>query len=233
MLTKYRDSLIEAVNERRKTQLPPLRLICIGTIIGTLVYIVLALILVPSDEPREYHFVYENGAATALSAILLSASSAFSLATMVTLVRRNEAHAWVWLVLALGFGFLSFDELLQFHERVGRLVGRFGDSGMFRKWDDVIVILYGFIALPLLAVLLPGLLRSRMALEMFAVGFTFYALHTLIDSITEPPTTLSIILEESAKLMCGTFLAMGTFVGFVGAVWNSMASTPVVDDAKL
>ena len=136
-----------------------------------------------------------------------------------------------WFVLALGFAFLSFDELLQFHERAGRLLKRFGSSDPFRNWNDIIVILYGVVTLPILITMLPGLMRWRMVLEMFAIAFVFYGIHTFIDSTNEPPTTASIILEESAKLLCGAFLVIGTFMGFVGVLWKNRMFDPTQSDA--
>ena len=68
---------------------------------------------------------------------------------------------------------------------------------------------------------LPDILRYRMVLELFVVAFVFYVLHTVIDSTQEPYTTTSVILEESAKLFCGTFLALGAFIGFLGVLCKS------------
>ncbi len=92
---------------------------------------------------------------------------------MVTIIRAGDVHARVWLLLAIGFAFLSFDEMLQFHEHVSNLIARFAGAGIFRNWNDIIVLLYGFIALSILIAILPGLLRWRTVAEMFAVGFVF------------------------------------------------------------
>jgi len=133
MIDRFCDQLREAVIERRATDLPGAVFIIVAVTGCTLVYILFAMFLVPSDKPREYNFVSEKGAITALSAIFLAVASTFSLATMVALIRIKEPHKWVWFILALGFAFLSFDELLQFHERAGRLIERFISSGPFRS----------------------------------------------------------------------------------------------------
>ena len=231
MFACYSKKLREAVVERRAAQLPCLTFTVVVVIGCTLVYIILAMVLVPPNEPRLFHF-YEHGAVTALSAIFLTAASAFSLATLVTLTRAKDPYKWVWLVLAFGFLFLSLDELVRFHERAGTLLEGVESTGIFRSWDDIIVILYGIFALLIIGVILPGLMRSPKVLEMFVVGFGFYAIHTFIDSTNEPPTTVSVILEESAKLLCGAFLAIGTFAGFIGAIWKHMISTETPDDAS-
>ncbi len=84
--------------------------------------------------------------------------------------------------MALGFGFLALDELIGFHERLGIIIGYYAYSSVFRNWNDVIVILYGVIALPFIVVFLSHIMRHRMLLELFIVAFIFYSLHTLIDS---------------------------------------------------
>ncbi len=220
MFDSYCKRLREAAVERRATHLPRLRFIVVAAIGCTLAYIMLAMVIIPKDGTRDYHFIYEHGAITALSALFLTAASVFSLATMVALTRAKEPHKWVWLVLAVGFAFLSLDELLRFHERAGRLLETTESSGLFRSWNDIIVILYGIFALLMLGVMLPALMRSPKVLEMFVVGFAFYAIHTFIDSTNEPPTVVSVILEESAKLFCGVFLAIGAFTGLIGAIWK-------------
>jgi hypothetical protein len=225
MVNNFSNQLRDAAIERRTLDVPNVVFIFVTVAGCTLVYIILAMFLVPLDEPREYQFVSEDGAITALSAIFLASASAFSLSTMTVLILKRDLHKWVWLVLAFGFAFLAFDELLQFHERVGSLVERFSSSGTFRNWNDIIVIIYGILALPMLIVMLPGLLRWRMVLEIFAIAFLFYMIHTLIDSISEPRTTVSVILEESAKLLSGACLMVGAFIGFIGALWKHVGGS--------
>ena len=118
------------------------------------------------------------------------------------------------------FRLLALDEVLQFHERFGRFIEQHISSGIFRNWSDIIVIAYGIIALLIIVSIFPSIMRHKMLLELFIVGFIFYCITTLIDSTQEPKTTISVILEESAKLFCVLFLALGTFVGFLGSLWN-------------
>lgn len=98
----YYNQLREALRERREAPLPGVSWIVLAGIVCTLAYIGLAMVVVPSNEPREYHFVNEEGAITALG---------------TTLIRARVRHASVWILFAIGFAFLSLDELLQFHER--------------------------------------------------------------------------------------------------------------------
>ena len=231
MSTRFGDNLREAMIYRKQATLPNVNVIITSVITCTLAYILFAIIAVPANKPREYHFANERGAITALSAIFLAMASSFSIGSLVVHKRVKDPHIWLWVVMALGFAILALDELLQFHERFGSIIGRYVSSGIFRNWNDVIVILYGVIALPIMAVFLPSITRYRMILELFAVAFIFYGIHTLIDSTQEPNTTFSVIFEESAKLFCVSFLALGTFVGFLGSLWNSEPSDKSQNDA--
>ena len=94
------------------------------------------------------------------------------------------------------------------------------------------LILYGILALLMVGVMLPALMRSPRVLETFVVGFAFYAIHTFIDSTNEPPTVVSVILEKSAKLFCSVFLAIGTFTGLIGAIWKHIIVNATPNDAQ-
>ena len=145
-------------------------------------------------------------------------------------IRAKDPHKLLWIVLSLGFIALALDELLQFHDRLGPVIDRYASSGVFRAWNDIIVILYGVVALPILAMLLPSILRFRMLPELLAVSFAFYGIHTLVDA-TQSSSRDPIILEESAKLFCGSFLALSAFVGFLGCLWNSAPPCEAPSDA--
>jgi len=215
----------EARQVRAQTELPNVRSLVLWTVLGVLGFIVFSLLMAPHDRGLEYHFVSERGLVTAMSAILLSAAGAFCLAALAIQIHMTRPYTRLWVLMTLGFVFLALDETAQFHERVGNVLDDQYSSGVFRNWNDMVVILYGIIALPVAAMLLPDLLRYPLMLEGFVVAFLFYVLHTLIDSTAEPETTVSIIFEESAKLCCGATFAMTTFVGFQTLLRNS-TSTP-------
>ena len=224
MYKNYKDNLRKALELRKQTSLPDTKMVLIWVLVSTLIFIIFSIYFAPEDRDLDYHFVSERGLITAMSAYLLAAASVFCLVTLTVQFREQKLNARLWVLMALGFAFLCLDETAQFHERLGNLIDDEWDSGAFRTWNDIIVILYGLVALPLVLVLLPDILRYQMLLELFVVAFIFYAIHTLIDSTQEPPTTVSIILEESAKLFCGVFLALGTFIGFIGVFWRSEKS---------
>ena len=53
---------------------------------------------------------------------------------------------------------------------------------------------------------------------MLTVAFCLYCMHTFIDSTQEPRTTVSVILEESAKLFSCAFLAISMLVGLLDII---------------
>ena len=224
MYGRYRDDLRRALDLRKQQSLPDIRPLLVWVTASTLLFVLFALFVAPEGRDADYHFLSERGLVTAMSAYLLAAASAFCLAALTVQLRDQKSNIRLWVLMALGFAFLSLDETAQFHERLGDLLDDGRDSGAFRTWNDIVVILYGIVALPIVLALLPDILRYKMLLELFVVAFLLYAIHTLIDSTQEPPTTVSIILEESAKLFCGAFLALGTFVGFKGVLWSSKRS---------
>lgn len=220
MLKKYFPETVDALEFRKTTKIPHLGRIIFISVVLILIYIALAIKLVPSSESIEFNFVSERGAITAFSAVLLALASAFSFGTVLLKVRKGERCYSVWFVLMLGFLFLAFDELLLIHEIIGARIGEVRNAGSFKNWNDVVLIVYGMIAVPIGAFYFSELLRYKMVIELFFVGFLFYVGHTYIDSIYHTPTPRSIIFEESCKLFSVGFLAIGAFVGFLEVLWN-------------
>lgn len=180
-------------------------------LLGVGIYIVLAAVLVPPNESDPaFNFVDEQGAVTALSAVFLAAGCAFAFATFLFQSSRDRLVRSVWLLVTAALGFLVLDELLQFHERAGNLIERAlpaGPSGV-RGWNDVVVILYGVVSIPVGLALLPVLARYPTFLQTMAAAFVFYVIHTATDSLAEPETFTSLVIEESAKLYCSALIAL-------------------------
>lgn len=228
MSNRFIDNIRESLELRKQADLPAVTGIVIAVLAFTFVYIAIAIYFVPERKPLAYNFFSERGSVTVLSAIFLSMACSFSIASLVVNLRDKTPPILMWIIMAAGFFFLAMDELIQFHERFGATMRHYADSGIFRNWNDIIVILYGVLAIPVIAALLPGILRYRMFFELIVTAFVLYAIHTLIDATQSPRTQVSMILEESAKLLCVMFLALGTFIALLGALWNS---EPKIDDA--
>jgi len=199
--------------ERDSIDQPRITPLAVVVSILVAIYILAAIVFVPPTQLREFNFVDERGAITALSAIFLAMGSGFSFATFLFSQGSARTIRCFWLLVFVALGFLVLDELLEFHERFGRLLDRVDlmgltSAGLIRGWNDIIVILYGVAALPVGMLFLPTIVRYPTFLKLICLSFAFYFLHTAIDSLSEPPTTLSVIVEESAKLYCAALIAI-------------------------
>lgn len=184
----------------------------VAAFVVILAAVIVTSIVGTSDVPH-YHFVNERGAITVVSAILLSMSAAFGLVAAILSQEQGKGLRTrvFWIGVCFGMSLLAVDELMEFHEKIG---GRLDESGAvaaaagWRGWNDILVVLYGVAAIPVGLCFLPTILRYPRTLEFLSVAFVFFVIHTVIDSIAEPPTMVSAIIEESAKLYCGGFFAL-------------------------
>jgi hypothetical protein len=212
----FKSSYREALSQR--AQLPALNLTkpLVLLAIATLVYLGIAVLIAPADQPGRY-FIREGGMVTTLSAIFLALASIFSGISFKLSRKRKDIFKLFWLLATVGFAFLFLDELIGFHEMTGRYLDpTVGVPEGFRRWDDIVVIIYGIIALIFMAGFLPEIFRYPRVMEMMGLAFLFYFIHTLVDSISVPRTDQSAILEESAKVFCAEYLAIAMFVAQLG-----------------
>lgn len=191
-----------------------------------LLYIVAAIAIVPGDEPQNYNFVSERGAVTVLNAVLLAMGSGFGLLSFLLTDASSRHVRWFWFLVSASIGFLAMDELLRFHEALGSVLDDIDplglkDGGTIRGWNDIVVVAYGVAALPVVVAFLPTMARVPAFPEFAAAAFVCYVVHTGIDALVEPPTNLSVILEESAKLFAGLFLALACLAGVLSCARRS------------
>ena len=231
MLQRYRNDVVAAWTLRRQRPVPAWTgVACSG--LGLLaVYIGVAILWVPKGGVPHFHFVDEDGAITALSAILLSVAAGFALVALLAVPDAGTRDRLFWLTLAAGLTFLALDELLEFHERLGTVMDRSNPTGgigglsKFRNWNDLAVILYGVVAMFPAALFLPSVLRYPRMAELLGVAVACYVTHTAIDSLVEPQTVASVIVEESCKVLCGYFLGLASLVGLLGELRRLRTTT--------
>ena len=188
------------------------------------VYLAISAYFHPSGDANSSDFLDERGTVTILSALLLGSGAAWALATYIIAPWCEKRYRVFWLVVSMAIAFLAVDELFGFHERGGWILqtetplSALVKNTPLRNLNDLIVILYGVVALACAFIFLPAILRVPRVLEMCAIAFGWYALHTLIDSVSQPPTGKTIILEESAKTMSSCFIALAMLVGLRGTI---------------
>jgi len=216
MLKILKQNYRDALSQRAQVPSPNLKKPIALFTIGTIIYLAIAVMIAPENHPGRY-FMKEGGMVTTLSAILLALASIFSGISFNLLRGRTDFLRFFWLLSAVGFAFLFLDELIGFHEMIGRsLDPAVGVPEGFRGWNDIVVILYGFVALFVMAGFLPELFRYPKVMELMGLAFMFYFIHTLVDSTQEPRTDMSAIIEESAKIFCGEYLAISMLVAILG-----------------
>lgn len=202
---------------------PGLVRVCAPVVVALSGVVALGLAVAPEGD-LDYQFREEEGIITTLSAIFLAMASGFAGAAFLT--ERKPGHGlrpW-WALTSAGFFFFACDELLRFHEHVGtwvrhHLLGR--PTFYFRNWNDVIVLLYGVVALVVIAYFLPRVLRLPLYVELLAVAFLSYCVHTGVDIMPHDDSVIgrfmssipSSIPEESAKLFASTFFAVAMLQG--------------------
>ena len=83
-------------------------------------YIIVAIVFPPSGKAPSYHFVSEKSSVPALSAIFLAMGCGFAGATFLIATDFAGRQRTLWLMLTLTLGYLALDELLRFHEQMGK-----------------------------------------------------------------------------------------------------------------
>ena len=216
MIQAFQRNIKEALAQRGQIPLPNLMKPIALLAIGTIAYLSIAVIIAPENQPGRY-FIKEGSMVTTLSAIFLALASVFSGVSFNLSRSRTDFLRFFWLLATVGFAFLFLDELIGFHEMAGSYLDpAIGIPEGFRNWNDVVVILYGIIAVFLMAGFLPEIFRYPKVMEMMGIAFLFYFIHTLVDSTQEPRTDISAIIEESAKVFCGEYLAISMFTALLG-----------------
>jgi hypothetical protein len=236
----YVASIRDALRLRKQMEAPGLFRVCAPVAVALLAVVVIGILVAPEGD-LDYQFREEEGIVTTLSAIFLSMASGFAFACYLTDHRPNGGlRAW-WLLTSLGFFFFASDELLRFHEQAGTFVRHemFGrPQHFFRNWNDVIVILYGVVALVVMGYFLPRLLRLPLYLEVLGVAFFSYCVHTGVDVMPHSDGIIgrfmssipSSIPEESAKLFASTFFAVA-MLNALRLVTRPTHAAPVVAPA--
>ena len=205
--------------QRKQIQIPSVKGFISFIFLSLLIYITIAIAFGYYIDDLDFHFRSEEGAITALSAIMLSITSGLSWVAFFLSSKKNNLAAYFWLLVTLGFGFFALDELLEFHERLGYIIriSPVGPSETFRNWSDPIVIVYGVIAVFVAIYFLSEILRYPLFAEILSAAFFSYCVHTIVDS-TLGDSSLGRILEESAKVFSSTLFALAMFVGLLGIV---------------
>ncbi|MDQ1290134.1 MAG: hypothetical protein QG622_3700 [Actinomycetota bacterium] len=189
------------------------------------VYLVLAALLGPDGDPR-YNFAFEQGTVTMLSTAMLMASTCLAAATVWATRGEGGRTRLLWVTLTLVMAYFTVDEVMEFHESFGVFMKeRRVPTGPFRNWNDIIVIAYGVIAVPVALLVWREVLRFHRLFTMLVLAGLCYVGTTAVDTFSSDPTTVTTIVEETLKVSCSTLFALSMATGFAAARWLGSGSS--------
>ena len=213
---------IQSVYEKHRSYFTPeLRVFTVVTLLSVFILVCFSVYLHPSYMEISYNFTREEGSITILSSTTLSIASLLAYACFFTNFPAKKRQRIFFLIIALALTYLVIDEVTNLHEHIGKAIDTYptmtqiANSLHVSTWSDMILIIYGITALPLLFYFLPTALRIPCIPEYFLAAIVCFVIHISIDFIADPPTDFSYIVEESLKVYISTFLALGLFSGLV------------------
>lgn len=178
---------------------------------GALLFVVICTtvaVVFGTDPDPDQHF-REGGLIDVFSALFLTLAGAFAWSCVLLQGRLPDPRRSLWLLMAVGFLFLAFDELLEFHETIDVWLRNtwLGWPPLFRNWSDVVVIGYGVAGVAVLARFWSEIRQLPRTAILLGLGGVFYGLHTAIGTLVSG-SALKTMVEESVKLAATSFLAL-------------------------
>ena len=211
---------IKTAYKSRPRQIKPEIFLFSGIMLAAVfAFISFSVFIHPEGERFCYNFYLEVGSISILSATTLTTAALIAYISFFISPKVKRKQKIFFLIAAIALTYLAVDEVMQFHENIGTNLDHIR---FFRKliawtgvhsWNDMIIIIYGLVALPVLIYVLPTIFEVPYIAEYFVIAFICYVIHTTIDASFRPPTTASYIFEESAKLYTSTFMALGLLSG--------------------
>lgn len=110
----------------------------------------------------------------------------------------NNDHS-IWFIVACGFIFLAFDELLSIHENVDKAIHKVLDmpeTGLTDRIDDAIILIYATLGIAVLYSYKNELIKFAKSIPYLAVGFLFLFLRISIDFITNRDDVIPKIISD-------------------------------------
>jgi lysylphosphatidylglycerol synthetase-like protein (DUF2156 family) len=116
------------------------------------------------------------------SYLLFAIASAAVLAMLLATARRETGRLrWLFLLVALGTGYLAVDEQFEIHETLGANLLVLADVPGIERPDDLILVSYAIPVVAFFVAFRRELARSRRAAALLAVGVAIYAFAAVAD----------------------------------------------------
>ncbi|WP_224825321.1 hypothetical protein [Cognatishimia sp. MH4019] len=150
----------------------------------------------------------ERRAGTYISVILLLLLGV----TNFRIFLQRRSHL-IWLLMAVGFVFLAYDDQFKFHEGFDRDIHRFfgmTQTPLTDRLDDFIIGAYAIFGAGALYLARAEIMRYKMLFGYLAVGFAIVAVSVVLDAVTNDKAVLewmglSDTMVSTLKRMLGTF----------------------------
>lgn len=140
----------------------------------------------------------------ALNALVLATLAGVAALAWGRLSRPRERRLGrFFALLAIGAGFLAFDELLALHETIGHNLGFLQDVTGAHSPDDVVIALYSLPAIAFLVTFRDLVLVSRPATALVAGGLAAYAAAAALDVADAIVDEQLVEITSSVLLLAG------------------------------
>ncbi|WP_430809907.1 MULTISPECIES: hypothetical protein [unclassified Carboxylicivirga] len=148
------------------------------------------------------------------------------LISFFTYLKRKKL---IWILVALGFVFLSLDEKFLIHEQLDTMLHELfnmKETALSDRIDDFLILGYGLIGLVFLIRFRTEFLRHKTGVAMLSLGFGVMVLSVIFDTLGNSNTwddifsgripsaalhQLGIVVEESLKITAEAFLLSGFY----------------------
>lgn len=187
-----------------------------------------ATVAIASHFQRTKHQFGDTGFITYFSVVQLLIASflayrVFQARSQKTVIPLWKSPIAIWAIISAGFFFLALDDLLMIHELTDKAIHtvlRLQETGLSDRIDDVIVGLYGLLALGAFAVYRKELKRYPTAVPFAVTAFLLLFAMVGVDIMTNRDDVLLMmfspekviyikswifVLEESLKLLSEAF----------------------------
>ncbi|NEQ50545.1 MAG: hypothetical protein F6K11_10495 [Leptolyngbya sp. SIO3F4] len=149
-----------------------------------------------------HHYFNEGGVTDWLSALQLLTVAV--IAGAVYHLRRQQQTTWrspqlLWLLVTIGFIFLTADELTQIHESMDswiHSIWQLQETGLTDRIDDALVGLYGVVAAVILYGFRHELKRYHELRQLIVYSFGVLCLMVMFDLLTNRPDILPMLFGQ-------------------------------------
>ncbi len=182
------------------------------------------------DSARQFGQV---GMIAAASSLMLAAAALAAVLNFY--IKRKLPHTWRihnWLVVAAGLGFMALDDLAAIlGMRVAAMpwtpVAIPVQLSAWFVFEVVMSTLGGAAAIALFA---REFWRPALVLEFLVAGFVLYGIHLGIEAWATVPTTFTLIVDESARLLASSQFMLAIMAACVDQIDEHFApGRPILD----